>query len=315
MGRNLIRDRLAVKPSIEVTDAPERESATAHSTHWLHDDSRGFRENFERFGFIYAHRLIDNPLFEIDRLIELSRSLGQNPDNVVFHEGNGHVDERWDAIPISTRPVETLIREIETKGAWILLKHVNVLPGYQAILEELISDIQVLSGRDLAPTMKSKKAIIFLNSPHRTTTYHIDHQSSLLLQLRGTKTISIFDPKDRENLPEIELERFWAGDDNAAIYKPQYQNRASVFELKPGMGVHIPLNAPHWVQNGPEVSVSLNVNFDYHDRLVGDIYRANYWLRKAGLRPRPPHTSIQGDKLKTSAYEFARSLRALIARR
>lgn len=293
---------------------PQSNLAMTQSRHWLDVDSLEFRSKFERIGFAYAHRLIDDPLFEIDRLVELAQSLSENPDNVVFHEGNGRVDQRWDEVPMSTRPVETLIREIETKGAWILLKHANKLPGYREIFDELIAEIQTLSGRELTPMMKSKKAIIFLNSPHRTTTYHIDHQSSLLLQLRGTKTISIFDPKDREVIPESELERFWAGDDNAAIYKPQYQNRATVIELKPGMGVHIPLNAPHWVQNGPDVSVSLNVNFDYHDRLIGNIYRANYWLRKVGFRPRPPHESIQIDRLKGSAYEFVRSLRALVSR-
>ena len=315
MGRLNVRHRIAMRPSVDVVKVPQSHLAFARSTHWVDADPLEFRSKFERVGFAYAHRLTDDSLFEIDRLVELAKLLSQNPDNVVFHEGDGRVDQRWDEVPMSSRPIETLIREIETKGAWILLKHANDLPGYREILDELIEDIETLSGRELAPVMKSKKAIIFLNSPYRTTTYHIDHQSSLLLQLQGTKTISIFDPKDREVLPEFELEKFWAGDDNAAMYKPQYQDRATVIELKPGMGVHIPLNAPHWVQNGPDVSVSLNVNFDYHDRLIGNIYRANYWLRKGGFRPRPPHTSIQSDRLKASAYALARSLRALVSRR
>lgn len=281
----------------------------AQPTFWIDADPVEFQEKFERIGFVFPHRLVNNPLFEIDRLIELSKQLSGEPENLVFHEGPGRIDQRFDEVPVCSRSVDQLIRAIETEGAWILLKHANKLPGYREILDEMMHDIQVLSKRDLSRSMKTKKAIVFMNSPHRTTSYHIDHQSSLLLQIKGRKTISIFDPTDRDVLPESELEKFWTGDDNAAIFKPQFQDRATVIELQPGQGVHIPLNAPHWVQNGPEVSVSLNVNFDYHDRLLADVYRTNYWLRKMGIDPLPPRRSALHDAVKASMFGLARDLR------
>jgi hypothetical protein len=72
-----------------------------------------------------------------------------------------------------------------------------------------------------------------MNSPHRKTAYHIDRECSGLFQIQGSKTISVFDGADREVLPEAEIERFWAVDNNSAIYKPQYQDRATVYEIHP----------------------------------------------------------------------------------
>jgi hypothetical protein len=138
------------------------------------------------------------------------------------------------------------------------------------------------------------------------TPYHIDRECSWLFQIHGRKTISIFDRNDREVLPEVEIEKFFARDNNAAIYKPEYADRATVFELRPGRGVHIPVNAPHWVQNGPEVSVSLNINFHYRDALGADVYRANYWLRRMGLVPVPPQRSLIRDSIKRNIWGVAR---------
>ena len=158
--------------------------------------------------------------------------------------------------------------------------------------------------------VKLRNAIIFINSPNRISTYHIDRECNCLLQIRGTKTLSIFDRNDREVLPEEEIERFWAVDNNSAVYKPHLQNRARVFELPPGRGVHIPVNAPHWVRNGPEVSVSLSINFHYHDAMLADVYRANYWLRKLGVRPAAPRESALRDAVKSTVYRSMRVLQA-----
>jgi hypothetical protein len=38
-------------------------------------------------------------------------------------------------------------------------------------------------------------------------------------------------------------------------------NHADQFTLAPGMGVHIPTNTLHWVQNGNNVSISVSINY------------------------------------------------------
>jgi hypothetical protein len=124
-----------------------------------------------------------------------------------------------------------------------------------------------------------------------------------------------FDRDDRDMLAEVEIERFWTVDNNAAVYKPVLQDRVTIFELTPGLGILIPVNAPHWVQNDPQVSVSLNINFHYKDRLLADVYRANHWLRRMGLRPTPPHRSAALDRIKAACYSSTRPLADAIRRR
>jgi hypothetical protein len=149
--------------------------------------------------------------------------------------------------------------------------------------------------------MRVQNSIVFLSSPGRITTYHIDRECNFILQIQGRKTVYVFDQNDREVLPEEEIERFWAIDNNAAIYKPRYKDRAKVFELEPGDGIHVPVNAPHWVRNGDNISITLSVNFQFDDSYRADIYRANYLLRKLGVRPSPPGRYVVRDKMKSGS--------------
>ena len=90
-------------------------------------------------------------------------------------------------------------------------------------------------------------------------------------------------------------------DFNAAVYKPQFQNRAVSYKLAPGRGVHIPVNCPHWIENDDNVSISLSVNFQFKDSFRANPYRANFLLRKFGLQPTPPGRSPILDSLKSFA--------------
>lgn len=289
-------------------DRFETETEPVDATTWISADPESFRAQFERRGFAFPHRLAGHPLFELDRLVELAKTLSDDPSQVVYDAGDVRVEQRWDEVPLCDLPAHALIEKIETAGAWILLKHADSQPGHREMLREIYADTRRLVGDTFERDVKAMKSIVFLNSPNRVTSYHIDHQASFLFQIRGRKTISIFDRADRDVLSETELETFWARDANAARYRPALQHRAQVFELEPGMAVHIPVNAPHWVQNGPEISVSLNVNFDFHDRLLGDIYRMNYFLRKLGLKPTPPNRSALVDFAKATAVSRARAL-------
>ncbi len=161
-----------------------------------------------------------------------------------------------------------------------------------------MSDILAMTGVEIERDIKKKEIILFVTSPNRVTTYHIDRECNFLLQINGSKEISIFPREDREVLPEVEIERFWTVDNNAPAYRRQLQHRADVLMLEPGNGVHIPINAPHWLKNGDNISVTASFNFQFRDGVRADIYRANYYLRKFGLRPRPPFELPIADALK-----------------
>jgi len=263
-------------------------------------DSARFREQFNRSSFEFAHHLSGHRLFEIPRLIELAKKLAST-GSVYYDAGKVRVDQRWDESPPGTHSVDETIRRIQDAGAWIILRRAEQDPEYGAVLEECMAEVQTLLGKNLQQEMLVQDAIVFITSPHRVTAYHIDRECNFILQVHGDKDISVFDKNDRDVLPEEELECFWTVDNNAAVYKQHYQNRATVYSLGPGKGIHVPVNAPHWVQNKDNISVTLSVNFQFREDHIANVYRANYLLRRMGITPTPPGQSQVRDRIKCLA--------------
>jgi hypothetical protein len=256
-----------------------------------------FRENFNRASFEFAHSLAGRPLFELPRLLELSRAL---PDADVYYDaGNVRVDQRWDQAPRTELSVDQLVDRIENAGAWVLLKRTDRDPRYAAVLDQALAEAGAMVGARFPNKVRMRSAVVLITSPKRVTSYHIDPDCNFLCQLLGEKVIHVFDRYDREVLPEEELERFWAVDKNAAVYKKHYQHRARSYELKPGVGVHMPVNAPHWAQNADNISVTLAMTFQFPESVLSNIYRCNYYLRKLGARPTPLGRSVVRDGLKS----------------
>ncbi|GAC1622017.1 MAG: hypothetical protein NVS9B10_05530 [Nevskia sp.] len=168
----------------------------------------------------------------------------QWPKDIYYDHGVDDIGARWRSTPPDLS-VEDMLARLETSKAWIDFKSAERSREYGKILNHCIRDLLRISGRELERTMSRKQMAIFVTSPNRISTYHMDSEANFLLQLRGEKTINIFRRDDPEVVTEPEKERFWTVDTNAAIYKPELQHRADPFRLRPGNGVHIPVNAPH----------------------------------------------------------------------
>lgn len=267
-----------------------------------------FREDFDEKPFEFKHSLAaDHPLFSRERMRRLLTDPATR-NSVYYNAGDIRVDQRWDAVPERTKPVEEVFDSVENSGAWIALLRVNEDPEYNVLLEECLAEVKKLSGREIDDDKKTQEADIYITSPGRVTMYHVDPICNFLMQVRGEKEIHIFDRNDREVLPEEDLERYWTLKDYAATYPPELEHRAEVFTLHPGTGVHIPLNNPHWLKNGNSISVSLSINYQYKDKRRKNVYQANYYLRKMGLKPRPLGSSEFVDYMKVSAVTVSRAV-------
>jgi hypothetical protein len=272
-------------------------------------ETEAFRENFNKRWFPLEHALAHHPLFDLDRLIALAKqTAAERPHHLHFDKGATSVGQRWSETPVCDLPVDETIRRIEQEGAWIVLKHAELDRDYKVILERTMAEVHELAGPQLRKQVSFEEVILFITSPNRLTTYHIDRECNFIAQVRGDKTIYIFDREDREVLPEPEIERFWAVDNNAAVYKKELQHHADSFVLRPGNGVHLPVNAPHWLQNHDNISVTASLNFKFNDSRLANIYRANYALRKLGLDPMPPGKSPARDSVKRSVVTAAMAL-------
>jgi hypothetical protein len=74
-------------------------------------------------------------------------------------------------------------------------------------------------------------------------------------------------------LTENEIERFYAGNPVAGIYREEVLVSGTFFHLTPETAVHHPPLAPHIVTNGNNVSVSASFAF----ALAPELYRARIY--------------------------------------
>jgi hypothetical protein len=134
--------------------------------------------------------------------------------------------------------------------------------------------------------MRFRSGYLFISCPASTTPMHFDAEHSFLLQLRGTKHVSVAAFENDGAKLRHELERYTDGEqcDFQAM-----QAVAETFRIDPGLGVYLPSYIPHWVETEAGVSVSFSIPFytRFCQRAEG-VYRVNSWLRKARLSPRPP---------------------------
>ncbi len=265
----------------------------------LQADETVFKTKFDRVPFALDHGIVNHQLFEFPRLLHLAQSLKVHPDHVVYDAGDIRVDHRWNQRPKNTHTLEEVLDRIDCTGAWVIFKHTERDPEYHALMHLIMARIDQLSGQNLTSATKNLEAQIMITSPGRVTPYHMDNECNILLQLQGEKDLYVFDRADREVLTEAELERFWIGDWNAGEYKSRCQDRAHAFRLAPGKAAHIPVNSPHWVKNDNNISVSLSINFEWKNEKTYNVYRANYFLRKAGITPQPPGLSTLSDTMKS----------------
>lgn len=277
-----------------------------------------FEKNLNVLPFEVEHTLTGDPLFSVPNLVDLAVRIHNRKDphrqygDVSCLIGKPTLGQREIEGSAFAPSVQEAVESIENSDAWLMLNHIEYEEAYRGILERTICDVLRLTRRNLLSKVKWFEAIIFVTSPNRHTPYHIDRECAWLLQIQGEKEIHLFNKADRDVVPNPELERYWATDNTAAKYKPEFEDRAMIFQLRPGNGVHIPVNTPHWLQNGNNVSVSMNVNFVFHDSEYGNIHKANYYLRQRGIQPSPAGVHPLSDKAKSVVFSAGQRMKHLL---
>jgi hypothetical protein len=264
-----------------------------------------FAAELNRRPFPVRHELADHPAFRLDRLVELARRLP--PERVEYNAGDLPISHDPSLTPQTGLSVEETIRRITECRSWMVLKRVESDPVYERVLDQCLDEIA-----RLVPGMRTRRAFVFISSPGSVTPYHIDHEYNFLLQVRGHKAMSIF---DRSVVSEQQLERFYRGEHRNLVFTEHQAQKSQTFELGPGDGVHVPVNAPHYVVNGPEASVSFSITFRTPE---GDrrsaVYVANDRLRRLGLKPRAVGELPILDHAKYVGYSIYQTARRALGR-
>lgn len=190
-----------------------------------------------------------------------------------------------------------VIRNLETANAWLTLLHADEDPVMAMIMDDHLDRLEA-GFRDSAGPMRNRVAFVFVSSPHSVTPVHFDIEHSLLMQVSGTKTVSVGRYESNE-VARHELDRYWDGSHGRIEDLP---TEVAAFTLTPGSGVYIPPGTPHWVRNGPDISSSVTLTYftaaTVRENRIEDL---NSLLRRAHLRPRQPGGSRLADTAKVAA--------------
>jgi hypothetical protein len=260
------------------------------------------------------HNFHEHPLMQLPALAKLAKELyatdqcrfispGSSQAAPFHHEGKDP----------SGRSIEEVFRRIEEPGSWVALYNVEASPPYRQFLDEVVRSVRPLVEPE-EPGMFSVGGFIFISAPPSVTPFHIDRENNFWLQIRGRKTMNVWDPTDRHVVSSEDRDSFivYASLDNVKL-KDGYLERSHEFDVGPGDGVYFPSTSPHmtrsetgWVVPGDGVSISIGVVF-YTDvtRRRANIHALNTLLRRLGLAPRDPGESEWLDRLK---YPLGRTL-------
>ncbi|WP_321905350.1 cupin-like domain-containing protein [Paraburkholderia tropica] len=271
------------------------------------------REQLHKAAFAARHPLAGHPLFSIEALTKVAEAACKRKDDVYVDAGDLTLADKWGSTPKPDMTIPEIIDRIETAGAWLVMKHVEKDPAYKALLDEYEAFVREIAGPEGARLLSNAEMLVFITSPLRKTPFHFDAEVNFLVQIQGSKDLWVCDPLDRSITTEEELEQYYFGAINAGTYKPHAEKLARQFTLHPGDAVHIPTHGAHWVQNHDNVSISLSLNMEL-PRRYGDAYRANYYMRKLGLKPRPPGASEWLDGSKAATVHGLRQVKSLIKR-
>ena len=224
----------------------------------------------------------------------------------VFTMGEDPVDwQSWRKGSAGDLSGAQLLEAAKAGRIWLNLRHANDhLPEYAALEERIFQDQQKATGvrafkRDLGVLISSANAQVF---------YHLDVPLVSLWQIRGQKRVWVY-PVAEPYIGDEQLERIVLKETAEQFaYDPAWDQGAEVYDLTPGKMVTWKQNAPHRIENGPMLNVSLSIEFMTPAAVLrANVLYANGVLRKRGHRPQvqtAPHP------LALAKIAYARGLKA-----
>ena len=231
-----------------------------------------------------VHRLRDHPLMQLDALAVLGETL---PDrSVEYNRADLPIGLNGEKAPGNGIGIGETIRTIASSGSWAALKNIEQIPAYadllNALLEELRPTIEARTGAMLKP-----QGFVFITSPNGVTPYHFDPEHNILLQLMGSKVMTMFPAGDARYAPDQTHETYHTGGGRELFWRDELLHGGKKWSLQPGEALYVPVMSPHFVNNGPSPSVSLSITWRSEWSFAEADARAfNGLLRKLSLNPR-----------------------------
>jgi hypothetical protein len=193
-----------------------------------------------------------------------------------------------------------VIRDLQNANAWLTLLNVEDDPGMAELMNTYLDHLEMGMSAKQGKRVKMRKrvAFVFVSSPNSVTPVHFDIEHSLLMQVSGQKTVSI-GRFESDAARRHEIDRYWDGSHGRI---ESLQPEVAAYTMTPGRAVYIPPGTPHWVHNGPAISLSVTLTYftaaTVRENRVEDF---NSHLRRRHIKPREPGRSAAVDTAKSCA--------------
>lgn len=249
----------------------------------------------------FAHRLHHDDRLTVQAVADLADRL---PRNSVIYDTAAQpllVPQGGPPRGALPRPGD-VIRNLESANAWLTLLNIEADPAYADLMNTTLDQLEsAMAGK--GGKMRNRVAFIFVSSPNSVTPAHFDIEHSLLMQVSGSKTVS-FGHFDSDVSRWHEVERYWDGSHGRIESLPP---ELASYPLTPGRGVYIPPVAPHWVHNGPAISLSVTLTYFTAATVRENMIEAfNAHLRRLHVTPRHPGQSAPADMVKVAVMRASR---------
>ena len=264
------------------------------------------------------HNFDQHPLMQLDELEKLANRLMPTKQcrfikpGATFASGFHH-DEK----PDDGRDLRDVFSRIHEPKSWIALYNVETDPLYAGLLEEATGSVRHLVDRQ-QPGIFLKTGFIFISAPPSVTPFHIDREHNFWLQIRGRKTMNVWNPDDRHMVSQELVEWFikYRSLENVILRDERDVSRSLELDCGPGDGVFFPSTSPHatrsdpsWTKPDDGVAISIGINFYTPEtRKRAHLHALNHRLRQIGLKPSFPRAPGSNDGMK---LPLARAVLAL----
>lgn len=273
-------------------------------------DEGAFNRLFPNAPFPIRHVLANDDRLTLSAILNLMRALPR--DMIEYSSGKAAINQDPEALPSLDLSSEEVIQQIETAGAWMVLKRIEHHPAYKALVEEVLTSVARACGRnDLRDAgFSDLRGFLFVSSPGSVTPFHLDNEDNIFLQIHGDKQFCIYDNRDGAIVSEERIERAMSEHRNLA-YDASFDSKGALYELSAGDGLFVPYQWPHWVKAGNAYSISVAITWKTEAALRrNDLLFANGLLRKRGFPQPKPGASPLLDAAKISLLRVGRHLTA-----
>ncbi len=254
------------------------------ASQWTCFDDNLRSDLVDREPFKFGHKLLGHSALSLENLARALPLLP--PENVMYSKNllqNGDDFEGTFKSKPKDRTLQQTIEEIRITNSYIMVRAPELEASFQGLKHDLLADTEsIIKGRGIGTRAIDSELYLFIASPNSVTPFHIDRNSTFLMQFRGTKTVHVYPQWDERVVTAQNTEAYMAFANTKLPWSPEIDAYGTPFVFSPGEALHIPFVSGHHVRNGADdVSISMSIIFNTDESIAWrNALAFNHKLRK-----------------------------------